>query len=98
MTELTLTVDGSSTVQADNLSTLKGALDALTQAHEAGDPIRVQSGSLRWRDGGVWISVTLEMPTTPSDVDTDKDTLAQVAVETGMHADTDAALEAIDVS
>jgi len=85
MTDLTLSIDGSSTVAADNLTVLSGALESLTQAHEAGDPIAVRSGSLRWRDGGVWVSVTLEMPTTPSEINSDKTRLAQVAVDAGMH-------------
>ena len=98
MTDLTLNIDGSSTVAPDNLTVLNGALEALTQAHEAGNPIAVRSGSLRWRDGGVWVSVSLTMPTTPSEIETDKQTLAQVAVDAGMHESVSEAVEAINVS
>jgi hypothetical protein len=98
MTELTLSIDGSSTVAADNLAVLNGALESLTQAHEAGNPIAVRSGSLRWRDGGVWVSVSLTLPTTPSEIDTDKQALAQVAVDAGMHDSVEKAVEAINVS
>jgi len=98
MTDLTLSIDGSSTVQADNLTVLKGALDSLTQAHEAGDPVQVRSGALRWRDGAVWVSVNLELPTTVSEIDADKDALAQVAVDAGMYDSLSAAKEEIDVS
>jgi hypothetical protein len=98
MTDLTLNIDGSSTVAADNLTVLSGALESFTQAHEAGNPIAVRSGSLRWRDGGVWVSVSLTMPTTPSEIETDKQTLAQVAVDTGMHESVSEAVGAINVS
>lgn len=98
MTTLTLSIDGSRTVEPANLTTLNSALKALTQAHEANDPVAVRSGSLRWRDGGVWIQVSLTLPTTPSEIETDKDTLAQVAVDTGLVADRTTALEAIDVA
>lgn len=98
MTELQLSIDGSSTVQADNLRVLKGALDSLTQAHEAGDPIQVRSGALRWRDGSVWVSVSLTVPTTPSDLSADKDALAQVAVDAGMFDFASAAKEEMDVT
>jgi len=98
MTELQLSIDGSSTVPADNLTDLSASLESLTQAHEAGDPVAVRSGSLRWRDGGVWVSVSLTLPTTPSEIDTDKQTLAQTAVDTGMHETVSDAVEAINVS
>jgi len=98
MTDLTLSIDGSRTVDAINLTDLNSALEALTQAHESDDPVAVRSGSLRWRDGGVWIRVSLTLPTTPSSIDTDKQTLAQVAVNTGLVDDVDTATEAIDVS
>jgi hypothetical protein len=98
MTDLTLSIDGSSTVPADNLRVLNGALESLTQAHKAGNPITVQSGSLRWRDGGVWVSVSLTMPTTPSKIGTNKQTLAQVAVDAGLYDSLDGAKEEIDVS
>ena len=38
------------------------------------------------------------MPTTPSDLSADKDALAQVAVDAGMHDSISAAKEEIDVS
>jgi hypothetical protein len=98
MTELTLSIDGSSTVAGDNLTVLNTALESLTQAHEAGNPVAVRSGSLRWRDGGVWVSVSLTMPTTPSEIDADKQTLAQVAVDAGMHDSVSEATEEINVS
>lgn len=98
MTELTLSINGSSTVSADNLTVLNGALDSLTQAHEAGNPIAVRSGSLRWRDGGVWVSVSLTIPTTPSEIDADKQALAQVAVDAGMYDSVSEAVEEINVS
>jgi len=98
MTDLTLSIDGSSTVDATNLTDLNGALEALTQAHESGDSVAVRSGSLRWRDGGVWIQVSLTMPTTASEVDTDTQTLAQVAVDTGLVDDLETATEAINVA
>jgi len=97
MTELDISISGSSTVAADNLTVLSGALESLTQAHEAGDPIQVRSGALRWRDGSVWVSVTLQMPTTPSDLSADKDALAQVAVDAGMHDSLSAAKEEIEI-
>ncbi len=98
MTDLQLSIDGSSTVSADNLTVLNGALEALTQAHEAGNPVAVQSGSLRWRDGGVWVSVSLTLPTTPTEIDTDKQTLAQVAVDAGMFETVSEAVAEINVS
>jgi hypothetical protein len=98
MTDLTLSIDGSRTVDATDLTDLNGALEALTQAHESGDSVAVRSGSLRWRDGGVWIQVSLTMPTTASEVDTDTQTLAQVAVDTGLVDDLETATEAINVA
>jgi len=98
MTDLQLSINGESTVPADNLTVLSGALESLTEAHEAGDPIAVRSGALRWRDGSVWVSVSLTMPTTVSDLSADEDALAQVAVDAGMHDSLDAAKEEIDVT
>jgi hypothetical protein len=98
MTDLTLSIDGNRTVDATDLTDLNAALEALTQAHESDDPVAVRSGSLRWRDGGVWIQVSLTLPTTPSSLETDKDTLAQVAVGTGLVADVKTATEAINVA
>jgi len=98
MTDLTLSIDGSRTVDATNLTDLNSALEALTQAHESGDSVAVRSGSLRWRDGGVWIQVSLTMPTTASEVDADTQTLAQVAVDTGLVDDLETATEAINVA
>lgn len=97
MTELEISIDGSSTVAADNLTVLSGALESLTQAHEAGNPVQVRSGSLRWRGGNVWVSVTLQMPTTVNDLSVDKDTLGQVAVDAGMYDSLSAAKEEIQV-
>jgi hypothetical protein len=98
MTDLTLSISGSRTVDATDLTDLNSALEALTQAHESGDTVAVRSGSLRWRDGGVWIRVSLTMPTTASEVDTDTETLAQVAVDTGLVDDLETATEAINVA
>lgn len=98
MTDLTLSIDGSRTVDASNLTDLNSALEALTQAHESDGPVAVRSGSLRWRDGGVWIQVRLTLPTTPSEIDADKQTLAQVAVDTGLKSDTQTAVEDVDVA
>jgi len=98
MTELTLSITDSQTVDANNLTDLNSALQAFTDAHESGDPVTVQSGSLRWRDDGVWVQATLALPTTPRDVDTDKQALAQLAVDTGLVADTETALEAVNVA
>ncbi|PHQ47219.1 hypothetical protein DJ68_03050 [Halorubrum sp. C3] len=98
MTNLTLSIDGSRTVDASNLTDLNSALEALTQAHEADSPVAVRSGSLRWRDGGVWIQVSLTLPTTPSNIESDKDTLAQVAADTGLVSDAQTAIEEIDVA
>jgi len=96
--DLKLSIDGSRTVDATNLTDLNTSLEALTQAHESGDPVAVRSGSLRWRGGGVWISVSLTTPTTPSSIDSDTDTLAQIAVDTGLVADLATAREAINVA
>jgi len=98
MTDLTLSIDGSRTVAVSNLTDLNSALEALTQAHEAGDAVRVASGALRWRDGGVWIQANLTMPTKVSDVSADKDALAQVAVDTGLKSDLATAEEEMDVA
>jgi len=98
MTELTLSIDGSRTVDATDLTNLNSALEALTQAHESGDSVAVRSGSLRWRDGGVWIQVSLTLPTRPSSIETDKDKLAQVAVDTGLVDDVETAMEAVNVA
>jgi len=98
MTDLTLSIDGSRTVDATDLTDLNSALEALTEAHESGDLVAVRSGSLRWRDGGVWISVSLTMSTTPSEIDADTATLAQVAVDTGLVDDVETATEAINVA
>jgi len=98
MTDLTLSIDGSRTVDATNLTDLKTALEALTDAHESDDPVAVRGGSLRWRDGGVWISVSLTLSTTPSEIDTDTQTLAQVAADTGLKSDVETAREEINVA
>jgi hypothetical protein len=98
MTDLTLSIDGSRTVDATDLTDLNSALEALTQAHESGDSVAVRSGSLRWRDGGVWIQVSLTLPTTASNIETDKDKLAQVAVDTGLVSDIETAMEAVNVA
>jgi hypothetical protein len=98
MTDLTLSIDGSRTVDATDLTDLNSALEALTQAHESGDSVAVRSGSLRWRDGGVWIQVSLTLPTRSSSIETDKDKLAQVAVDTGLVDDVETATEAINVA
>lgn len=98
MTDLTLSIDGSSTIEANNLIVLNEALESLTDTHEAGNPIAVRSGSLRWRDNAVWVSVSLTMPTTPADIEQDKETLAQVAVDAGMHDSTTDAKEEINVN
>jgi hypothetical protein len=97
MTDLTLSISGSRTVPATDLADLSGALEALTAAHERDDPVAVRAGSLRWRDGGVWVSVTLALPTEPDSIEADSRTLAQVASETGLVDDEAAALEAINV-
>jgi len=98
MTDLTLTLDGSRTVNATDLTDLTTALEALTQAHETDDPVAVRSGSLRWRDGGVWIHVSLTLPTTPATIGSDRDALAQVAVDTGLKSDVETAAEEINVA
>jgi hypothetical protein len=98
MTDLTLSIDGSRTVDVTDLTDLNNALEALTQAHESNDPVAVRSGSLRWRDGGVWIQVSLTLPTTASNIDSDKDNLAQVAVDTGLVDDIKTATEEINVA
>jgi hypothetical protein len=98
MTDLTLSIQGSRTVDATNLTGLDSALKALTQAHESENPVAIRSGSLRWRDGGVWIQVSLTLPTTPSEIETNKQTLAQVAVDTGLVSDIETAMEAVDVA
>jgi len=98
MTDLTLSISGSRTVDATDLTDLNSALEALTQAHESGDTVAVRSGSLRWRDGGVWISVSLTMPTTAGEVDADTETLAQVAVDTGLVNNVETAAKAINVA
>ena len=98
MTDLTLNINGSRKVDASNLTDLNTALEALTQAHEADTPVAVRSGSLRWRDGGVWIQVSLTLPTTPASIESDKDTLAQIAVDTGLVSDVQTAAEEIDVA
>jgi len=98
MTDLTLSIDGSRTVDATDLTDLNAALEALTQAHESDDPVAVRSGSLRWRDGGVWVQASLELPTTVAEMDANKDALAQVAVDAGMHDSVSEAKDAIQVS
>jgi hypothetical protein len=98
MAELQLSIEGSSTVPANNLVALNGALESLTEAHQSGDPIAVRSGALRWRDGSVWVSVTLTMPTTPRDLSADEDALARVAVDAGIFDFASVAKEEIDVS
>jgi len=95
MADLTLSIDGSRTVDTTDLADLNTALEALTQAHEADDPVAVRSGSLRWRDGGVWIQVTLTLATAVDSLETDKQTLAQVAADTGLTEDVETAMEAI---
>jgi len=97
MTDLTLSINGSRTVDATDLADLNTALEALTQAHEADDPVAVRSGSLRWRDGGVWIQVSLTLPTKAETLESDKQTLAQVAADTGLTEDVETAMEAIEV-
>lgn len=98
MTDLTLSIQGSRTVDATNLTALDSALKELTQAHESENPVAIRSGSLRWRDGGVWIQVSLTLPTTPNEIETNKQTLAQVAVDTGLVSDIETAMEAVDVT
>jgi hypothetical protein len=97
MTELTLSIDGSRTVDASNQRGVNRAMQALTNAHEANDKVAVRSASLRWRDGDLWIQVSLSLPTTPSNIGTDQGTLARAAANTGVVDDVAAATEAISV-
>jgi hypothetical protein len=98
MTDLTLSIDGSRTVDATNLTDLDTAIEALTQAHKSDDPVAVRSGSLRWRDGGVWIQANLTLETTGATIESDTDTLARIAVDTGLAADVTTAREEVTVS
>lgn len=95
MTDLTITLTGDRIVTANDLDQLETSLRNLTSANEADDPIRVSSGALRWRDGGIWLQVTLTVASSVSKLETDKNRLADVAVQTGLQPDTQTAVDEV---
>jgi hypothetical protein len=78
----------------DNLTDLKPGIDALVQAHRADTPVRVETGTIRWRDGSLWLQISL-MADVP-DVIAGRDALAQAAVETGLSNDFDRARRSVE--
>jgi len=97
MYEITLEYNGNQTYQPSEFDQLKTALDGLTQSHnDSSSPITVPAGALRWRDGGLWVQVNLEIESTASDVDADEQTLAEAVVGAGLEADVTSAKENIE--
>lgn len=97
MYEITLEYSGNETYQPTEFDQLKTALDGLTQSHnDDTTPITVPAGALRWRDGGLWVQVSLEVESTAADVDADEQTLAEAVVGAGLEADVTSAKENIE--
>lgn len=96
MYEIILQYSGAKTYQQSEFDQLKTALDGLTQSHNSDTPITVPAGSLRWRDGGLWVQVKLEIQTTTADVDADEQSLAEAVVHAGLEPDVATAKENIE--
>lgn len=96
MYEITLEYNGNETYQPSEFDQLKTALDGLTQSHNSDSPITVPAGALRWRDGGLWVQVSLEIKSTAADVDADEQALAEAVVGAGLEADVASAKENIE--
>jgi hypothetical protein len=93
MADLTLLVEGTRTVNSEDLKDLSDALEKLTQTHESESPIKIQSGSIRWRDGEVWVRVTIETEANLQNIVSERDKLAQFAVETELQNSVQDAIE-----
>jgi len=96
MYEITLEYNGNQTYQPSEFDQLKTALDGLTQSHNSDSPITVPAGALRWRNGGLWVQVSLEIESTAADVDVDEQSLAEEVVGAGFEADVASAKENIE--
>ena len=95
---LTLTYSGESTYSTDEFDILQDALAGLTESHnDESRPITVPSGALRWRDGGLWVSITLSVETEPANLDTNRTTLAEQIVAVGFEETLADAEDAIEV-
>jgi len=96
MYEITLIYSGNETYQPAEFDKLKTALDALTQSHNSDSSIIVQSGSLRWRGGGLWVQISLKLESTTADIDADEQSLAESVVAAGFEPDVTSAKGAIE--
>jgi len=83
-TEFTIQISGSRTVGVTNLADLSTALQTLTDANEGDSTVKVASGALRWRDGGVWVQASLETPTAAGAIEVKRTELAQLAYDVGV--------------
>jgi hypothetical protein len=95
MYDITLQYSGETTYQPSELDQLKQVLEEVTQSHNSDTAITVPSGALRWRDGGLWVQLSLEVESTTANVDADEQMLAETVVETGFEADVESAKEAV---
>jgi len=96
MYDIILQYSSEETYQPSDFDQLKTALDAVTQSHNSDSPITVPAGALRWRDGGLWVQVKLEVETTTADVDADEQSLAEAVVGVGFAPDVATAKQNIE--
>jgi hypothetical protein len=83
----------SFTVSLSEISSLATSIASLSESHK-NDNVRIETGTLRWRDGGLWIQVCLAVDTT--DKSDGKDILAQTAVDTGLTQDYQTAVDNVN--
>jgi hypothetical protein len=95
--EITLRYDGESTVEADNLGQLNGTIKKLTDANRTDGNLIVRAGSLRWRGGGVWLSISAEYQTDTDSIDTAEQSFAGVIVDAGFEATEEDAIGEMNV-
>jgi hypothetical protein len=85
------------TVPTNDIRPIEQALAALSTAHDESG-VRVEAGTFRWRGDELWVQLTLAVDTdTPLE---SQDYMAQVAVDTGLATDVQAArakIEEVDV-
>jgi len=96
MYDIILEYSSEETYQPSDFDQLKTALDAVTQSHNSDSPITVPAGALRWRDGGLWVQVKLQVESTTADVDADEQSLAEAVVGVGFAPDVTTAKENIE--
>ena len=81
------------TVPTNDIQPIEQALAALSTAHDESG-VRVETGTFRWRADELWVQLTLVLDTdTPVE---GRDYMAQVAVDTGLATDVQAAHDEIE--